>query len=45
MQGSKTDTFVKTQKQQNRFDDGTGKNKNPKKSVYAKEQRQKNQKH
>ena len=45
MQGSKTDTFIKTQKQAKRFDDGTGKRQNPKKSVYTKEMRQKNQKH
>ena len=45
MQGSKPDAFIKNPKQQNRFDDGTGKRQNPKKSVYTKEMRHKNQKH
>ena len=45
MQGSKVDTFVKTQKDQKRFDDGTGKRQNPKKSTYSKELRHNNQKH
>ena len=47
MQGSNTDTFIKTKKQQKKFDDGTGKRQNAKqgRGSYSPPVRDKRQEH
>jgi hypothetical protein len=45
MQGSKSDSFQKTSKQQKSWDDGTGKRQDNRKFSSAKAARRNNQKH